>query len=202
MKGAHGKILVVDLTTKTCQSEGLPEDVYRRMLGGYGLGAYYLYKHMEPGCDPLGPQNILGFIPGLFTGSGAPFSGRYMVVGKSPQTGKGKRSNGAYCNGGWGNANSGGSFGPAIKRSGFDAIFFTGQASQPVYLLITDDKISIEDAGFLWGKDIVETEEELLKLHGSRPTWQPSGWRVKSFRSLRGLPMIRGALPRAAGWAR
>src|SRR5512136_1238916 len=126
MKGCTGKILVVDLTTRSYEIQELPEEVYRRYLGGYGLGAYYLYRHIKPGCDPLGPDNILGFTPGLLTGSGAGFSGRYTVCGKSPLTGKGKRSNGQYCNGGWGNANAGGSFGPAIKRTGFDAIFFTG----------------------------------------------------------------------------
>ena len=118
----------------------------RKYLGGYGLGSYYIYKHIKPGCDPLGPDNILGFTPGLFNGSGIPFGGRYMVCGKSPLTGKGKRTNGEYSNGGWGNANSGGSFGPAIKKAGFDAIFFTGKSETPVYLLITPDKISIEDA--------------------------------------------------------
>ncbi|MFH2045431.1 MAG: aldehyde ferredoxin oxidoreductase family protein [Pseudomonadota bacterium] len=168
MKGIHGKILVVNLTERSYEIEELPEEIYRRYLGGYGLGAYYIYKHIKPGCDPLGPDNILGFTPGLFTGSGAGFSGRYMVCGKSPLTGKGIRSNGEQCNGGWGNANSGGTFGPSIKKAGFDAIFFKGQSEKPVYLLIANDKISIEDAGFLWGKDTVETEEELAHLHGAR----------------------------------
>ena len=113
MQGCHGKILVVNLTDHSSAIERLPEEVYRKYLGGYGLGAYYIYKHIKVGCDPLGPDNILGFTPGLLTGSNAPFSGRYMVCGKSPLTGKGIRANGVYCNGGWGNANAGGSFGPS-----------------------------------------------------------------------------------------
>jgi len=167
MNGTHGKILVVDLTRGSFEVEELPEEVYRKYLGGYGLGAYYVYRNIEVGCDPLGPGNILGFTPGLLTGTGAPFSGRYHVVGKSPTTGKGTRSNGEYCNGGWGNANSGGTFGPAIKRAGFDGIFFKGKAEKPVYLLITDDGISLEDAGFLWGRDVVDTENALIGRHGS-----------------------------------
>jgi aldehyde:ferredoxin oxidoreductase len=152
--GYTGKILWVDLTTGTFRVEEPPEDIYRKYLGGYGLGAYYIYSRMKPGCDPLGPDNILGFCPGLFTGSPAPFTGRYMVCGKSPLTG------------GWGDANSGGHFGPVIKQAGYDAIFFTGTSGKPVYLLIDNDKKELCDAAELWGKDIVETEEELLETHG------------------------------------
>jgi len=168
MNGVHGKILVVDLTGGGIEIEELPEEVYRRYLGGYGLGAYYIYRNIEVGTDPLGPGNILGFTPGMLTGSGAPFSGRYQVCGKSPLTGKGVRSNGGQSNGGWGNANSGGTFGPAIKRAGFDAVFFKGRSERPVYLLVTDDAITLEDAGSLWGRDTVETENELVAKHGSR----------------------------------
>lgn len=166
MKGVAGKILVVDLTTGTWESQAVPEEVYRKYLGGYGLGAWYIYHHIKPGCDPIGPDNILGFTPGLLTGTGYGLTGRYSVCGKSPLTGKGTRSNGEECSGGWGNANSGGLFGPAIKRAGFDAIFFHGASQKPVYLLILGKKISLEDAGSIWGKDIVEMEAELKKRHG------------------------------------
>ena len=82
MLGVHGKILLVDLNNHQFQIEEIPEEVYRRYLGGYGLGAYYLYKHIPANCDPLGPENILGFTPGLLTGTSAGFSGRFSVVAK------------------------------------------------------------------------------------------------------------------------
>ncbi|MFN2286222.1 MAG: aldehyde ferredoxin oxidoreductase family protein [Anaerolineae bacterium] len=199
MKGCTGKILVVDLTKRTCEVQELPEEVYRKYLGGYGLGAYYIYKHIKPGCDPLGPDNILGFTPGLLTGSGAPFSGRYMVCGKSPLTGKGKRANGEYSSGGWGNANAGGTFGPAIKRAGFDAIFLTGESDKPVYLLVTPDKISIEDAEFLWGKDAVETENELVKLHGSRASVATIGTAGENLSLISGIVNDKGRIAARSG---
>jgi aldehyde:ferredoxin oxidoreductase len=199
MNGVHGKILVVDLTTRTYEVEEVPEEIYRKYLGGYGLGAWYIYSHIKPGCDPLGPDNILGFTPGLFTGTGAGFSGRYMVCGKSPLTGKGKRSNGEWCNGGWGNANSGGTFGPAIKRSGFDAVFFTGQADRPVYLLITDDRISIEEAGFLWGKDIVETDDELVALHGKKAAVAAIGPAGENLSLISGIANDKGRIAARSG---
>jgi aldehyde:ferredoxin oxidoreductase len=199
MKGCTGKILVVDLTTRSYDIQELPEEVYRKYLGGYGLGAYYIYRHIKPGCDPLGPDNILGFTPGLFTASGAPFSGRYMVCGKSPLTGKGKRSNDEYCNGGWGNANAGGTFGPAIKRAGFDAIFFTGQSDKPVYLLVTPDKISIEDASFLWGKDAVETENELVKIHGNKAAVATIGQAGENLSLISGIVNDKGRIAARSG---
>lgn len=167
MKGIAGKILVVDLSAGTTKDEVLDDEIYRKYIGGYGIGAWYIYKNIKPGCDPLGPDNILGFTPGLLTGSGAGFTGRYTVCGKSPLTGKGKRSNGAYCNGGWGNANAGGFFGPSIKKSGYDSIFFHGASEKPVYLLIQKGQVTLEDAAELWGKDTVETEKLLKAKHGN-----------------------------------
>ena len=166
--GYHKKVLLVDLSAHTWKEEELDDKIYRQYYGGYGLGVYYIYTHLKPGTDPLGPENILGFCPGLFTGTVAPFSGRYMVCGKSPLTGKGKDNMGVKSTGGWGNANSGGTFGPEIKKVGFDAIFFHGKAEKPVYLFIDGKKIQILDATELWGKDVVETEKIVDKLHGNR----------------------------------
>ncbi|MBN1318041.1 MAG: hypothetical protein JXA42_21340, partial [Anaerolineales bacterium] len=153
----------------------------------------------EPGCDPLGPGNILGFTPGLLTGSGAPFSGRYMVCGKSPLTGKGIRSNGEYCNGGWGNANSGGTFGASIKRAGFDAIFFEGKSDKPVYLLITDEEISLQDASFIWGKDIVQTDEELVALYGRKAHVAAIGMAGENLSLISGIGNDKGRIAARSG---
>jgi aldehyde:ferredoxin oxidoreductase len=109
---------------------------------------------MKPGVDPLGPENILGLISGPLNGTGAMFGGRFTVVCKSPVTG------------GWNDANSGGFFGPEIKRAGFDGVFISGASEKPVYLFIRDGKVEIRDAKELWGKDIVETEEALRRETG------------------------------------
>jgi aldehyde:ferredoxin oxidoreductase len=52
------------------------------------------------GADPLGPDNILGFLTGSLTGTPAIIGSRFVVVAKSPKTA-----------GGWGDANCGGFFG-------------------------------------------------------------------------------------------
>lgn len=153
-KGYMGKILWVDLTTNEIKEETPDDAIYQNYLGGYGLGVYYIYNRIQPKCDPLGPDNIIGFCPGFLTGSVAPFTGRYMVCAKSPLTG------------GWGDANSGGKFGPAIRKAGYDAIFFTGIADKPVYLYIDEEKKELFDADELWGKSTKETQDILRKKHG------------------------------------
>jgi aldehyde:ferredoxin oxidoreductase len=84
------------------------------------------------------------------------FGGRYTVVCKSPVTG------------GWNDANSGGFFGPELKRAGFDGIFVSGASDKPVYLFIKDGKSEIRDARHLWGKDCTETEEALIQETGEK----------------------------------
>ena len=70
--------------------------------------------------------------------------------------------------GGWNDANSGGFFGPELKKAGFDAVFVKGVAKSPVYIWINDGKVEIRDAGHLWGKDVVQTEEALKSELGEK----------------------------------
>ncbi|GAB6095567.1 aldehyde ferredoxin oxidoreductase family protein [Desulfatiferula olefinivorans] len=158
--GYMGKILMVDLTDGSIREEVLPDSVYQKYLGGLGLGAHMLYTRIPAGADPLGPDNMLGFLPGLLTGTGSLFTGRWMVVGKSPLTG------------GWGDANCGGTFSPEIKRCGYDGIFVTGISPKPVYLYVDGHTRELRDAAEVWGKDAVETEEFLqanAKPTGKKP---------------------------------
>jgi aldehyde:ferredoxin oxidoreductase len=149
-KGYIGKILWIDLSLGRIKEETIPDQVYEQYMSGMGLGAYILYHRMAPGADPMGPDNILGFVSGLLTGTGSLFAGRWVVVGKSPLTG------------GWGDANCGGNFSPAIKQCGYDGIFFTGKSDRPVYLFVENGFAELRDATDLWGKDALETEEILI----------------------------------------
>ena len=152
--GYMGKLLFVDLSSGSIKEEALDQDVARKYLGGYGLGAKVLFDRMKPGADPLGPDNILGFVTGPLTGTPALVGSRYQVVGKSPLTG------------GWGDANSGGYFGPGLKAAGIDAVFFSGISPKPVYLLIDNGKAELKDASSLWGKDCYETDDLLRAEYG------------------------------------
>lgn len=151
-----GKILRVDLSEKRITEESVPDRIYRRFLGGYGIGIRFLYQWMKPGTDPLGPDNIIGFLTGFLTGTGAISSGRFTVVAKSPLTGT------------WGDSNCGGKFGPQLKRAGYDGVFITGKSDRPVYVFLDDGKAEIRDAGDLWGKDSCETEKILKAALGNK----------------------------------
>lgn len=154
--GYMGKILWVDLTAGTLEEEHIPDSMYERFLSGYGLAAKIIFDRQPAGVDPLGPENILGVMSGLLGGTGASFSGRWMLVGKSPLTG------------GWGDSNCGGNFAPAIKRAGYDGIFFVGKSDHPVYLLVEGDKLELIDATDLWGSDAFVTEDTLKERHGKK----------------------------------
>ena len=152
--GYMGKILFVDLATKSCQEEALSEAMCRDFMGGYGIAARILYERMKPNVDPLGPDNMLGFMTGPLTGTPTMCSGRFVVVAKSPLTGT------------WGDANCGGNFGPFLKFAGFDGVFFIGNSEKPVYLHIENGKPELRDAADLWGKDCLKTEDILKNAHG------------------------------------
>jgi len=154
--GYMGKVLWVDLSNDRMWEERLDESMCRDFLGGYGIGARVLYSRQKAGVDPLGPDNILGMVTGPLTGTPVPSGARYQVVAKSPITG------------GWGDANSGGQFGPFLKFAGYDAVFFTGAAPKPVYLLIDEGRAELKDASHLWGKDHYETEEALEAEYGKQ----------------------------------
>jgi aldehyde:ferredoxin oxidoreductase len=152
--GYMGRFLNVNLSTGTLEDERPPESLLRDFIGGYGLGARVLYERMSPGVDPLGPDNMLGLVTGPLTGTAAMLGSRYCAVAKSPLTG------------GWGDANSGGEFGPALKFAGYDAIFITGVSPEPVYLFIEDGHAELRPADDLWGLDVTETERTLQARHG------------------------------------
>ena len=156
VSGYMGKILFVDLSNGKLIEESPQEKFYRDFLGGYGLGARIIYSRQRGGANPLGSENNIGFVTGPLTGVRGLLGSRFTVVGKSPLTG------------GWGDANCGGYFGPYLKFSGYDAVFFNGISAMPVYLLIDDGRAELRDASHLWDKDSWETEEVLQRGLGKK----------------------------------
>jgi aldehyde:ferredoxin oxidoreductase len=147
--GFHNKILRVDLTSSQISVEEPGEVFFRTYFGGWALIAYYLLKEVEPGTDPLGPDNLLIFAPGVVTGAPCGGSGRHAVGAKSP------------LNGGFGEGDVGGFWGAELKRAGWDALIVTGQAESPVYLWIKDGQVEIRNAEHLWGKETAEVDHIL-----------------------------------------
>jgi len=185
--GFYGKVLWVDLTKDNLTEEEISEKTFRQFMGEYGLGCRLLYERMSPHTEPLSSESIIGFFPGLLTNTAAPFSGRYMVVGKSPLTGT------------WGDANCGGNFGPAIKACGYDGIMVSGKSTEPIYLSIMDDKSKILDASDIWGKDIIETEKILKKKHGNSIKTAGIGQAGENLSKISGIANDRGRIAARSG---
>lgn len=146
MDGICGRILRVNLTTRTIEIETPPEEFYRTYFGGQGFVAHYLLNEVPAGADPLGPDNILVFATGVLTGAPFAGSGRHSVGGKSPLTG------------GFGESEAGGFWGAELKKAGFDALVIRGVASEPVYLWINGQDVQIQPARHLWGKETAEVQ--------------------------------------------
>jgi aldehyde:ferredoxin oxidoreductase len=154
--GHLGKVLFVDLTEQRHWVESVDESVYRAYLGGYGLGAWLMWKHFPPGTDALAPEACFAICAGLLTGLKTPFSGRIQIAGKSPLTGT------------WADSNSGGSVCSHLRLAGYDAVVVRGKAAAPTLLVIRDGDVSFEPAGDLWGKEIPETFDELKARFGGK----------------------------------
>ena len=83
-KGFAGKLLRVDLTTSQITNEEITNELVEKYLGGAGFVSHYLYEELQPGTDPLGPENKLFFCVGPFTGTLWPQGSRYVVAALSP----------------------------------------------------------------------------------------------------------------------
>ena len=154
--GYHNKILRVDLSTGEIGVDEPGEHFYRAYYGGWNVIAHYLLTETEPDIDPLGPDNLLIFAPGILTGVPVGGGGRNAVGAKSPLTG------------GFGAAEVGGFWGAELRRAGWDAIVIKGASDKPVYLWIQDDKVEIRDAAHLWGKPTADVQEAIQEELGDK----------------------------------
>ncbi len=142
MRGYAGKFLEIDLSKEKVEEIKLDESVLRSYVGGRGLAAKILWDRLGQvweTIDPFAPENVLTVLTGPLTGFFP--GGRICVSGKSPQ------SNGMV------GSTVGGEFGIDLKCAGYDGMIITGKASQPSYISIIENHVSIKDAGDIWGKD-------------------------------------------------
>jgi len=148
-----GKILRVNLSKGTCQSEPLNMQWAKEYLGSRGLASKYLVEEIDPKVDPLSPENKIIWATGPLTGTMASTGGRYTVVTKGPLTGA------IAC------SNSGGYWGAELKMAGWDMVIFEGKSPKPVYLVIENDDAKLLDASYIWGKTVWETEPAIKAKH-------------------------------------
>ena len=143
------KIIFVDLTTEVIEVKDVPRKLLTRYLGGRGINSYLLYKYTDASVDPLSADNTFIVGTGLLTGlKGLNFS-RSTITAKSPESGL------------FGDANIGGGFGVNLRKTGYGYIVVKGKANSSKMLVVGKDKISIEGADALWGKDTQDTQADI-----------------------------------------
>ncbi len=153
IKGGYaGKILRVNLSNNKVSFEDIREDWAKKFIGGRGYGTRIMMDEVDPRVDPLSVENKVVIATGPLGSTYAPSSGRVMVITK------GALNDAIAC------SNSGGHFGPELKRAGFDMIIIEGKAENPVYLWINKGKAEIRDASKMWGKSVKETDKLLRKF--------------------------------------
>src|SRR5688500_7976868 len=155
MHGYGGRLLFVDLTRNASRVEPLDPATARALLGGNGLSARLLYDHVPAGVDAFDPANAVVFAVGPVTDTTVPGNSRACVVSKSPLTGL------------FFDSTFGGRFPATLKRTGFDAVFITGRAVRPSYLLVTEDGAEVKSAAEVWGRSTRDAVTALTAVEGA-----------------------------------
>ena len=147
IRPVNNKILDIDLTSREIKNLAVSAQDRRQFIGGKGLALKLIFDHIQPGIDPLSPENIIVMMSGPTAGTTAPAGGRFAVVSKSPLTGV------------FGSSYVGGRFGLSLKKAGYDGVMIRGKSNTPVYIKIDNGDVSIEDASSLWGMDTYDFQE-------------------------------------------
>ena len=149
-------ILKIELTTGRTEEYRIPQNWEKDFLGGASLAARILYDVLTPGLDPLSPDAPLLFMTGPMTGTSGPTTGRFVVCGKSPATGL------------WAESNIGGFWGPELRAAGYDGLWVTGRASEPVYLWLNGTRLEVRSAAHLWGMNTYHTQDAVKEAVGEK----------------------------------
>ena len=174
--GFVNHVVRIDLTNQTYSFEPLREEWIKDFVGGRGLAARYLYEELKPGIDPLSPENKLIFNVGPLATTGAQSCSRWMVTTKSPLTGGYTRSVG------------GGDFGAEMKFAGYDMIIIEGKSEKPVFIYLSENKVTFLEAKELWGHPVefaIEVIKDRLRDRNARVTAiGPAGENLVRFASI------------------
>jgi aldehyde:ferredoxin oxidoreductase len=147
LHGWTGRLLAIDLGSRTVEVRRLDPAVLRLELGGKGLAGHLFAPFAALPWDH--PDSPLLICAGPLVGTRAPTSGRAHVLGRSPLTGT------------VGDASVGGSLGTELKRAGLDGVLLTGRAAGWIGVEIRDGRVELTDASPLLGLPLGEVTGRL-----------------------------------------
>ena len=145
----NGRILHVDLTTRSLEIEEPPESFFRKYLGGSAVGLYYILRDMPVGTAPYDPANVMTVMDSLVTGTPIAGQSRVCINARSPLVD------------GIGDSQGGGFFPAELRFAGFMGIVVKGRADEPVYLWIHDGEAELRPAGHLWGRTTADVDDAI-----------------------------------------
>jgi aldehyde:ferredoxin oxidoreductase len=152
--GYAGKILFLNLSSGKVETRPLDMDDAAQFIGGLGLNNRLAFDLIEPGTDPLAPENPIILGAGPLIGTLTPGASRVVGTSRFPLSGAISAGSGSM------------TFGFNMKRAGYDNIVITGSSNTPVYVLIEDASVRILDASDIWGRDNYDAVDELWRRHG------------------------------------
>ncbi len=151
------RVLRVDLTSGLFGADELDAATLCKHIGGYALGAKYLYDEVPASVQWSDPENRLMILGGILTGTAMPGAGGVTVCAKGAMTG------GAAATQAQGN------FGTFLRRCGFLGVVMHGACKDWSYLYIEENgNAQLRDAGHLLGKDTWETVDAIAAELGKR----------------------------------
>jgi aldehyde:ferredoxin oxidoreductase len=140
--GYTGKILRINLTNGTTSI--IDTEKYEEFCGGNGMGtAIFWDLCQDKAISGFDPRNVITIMPGPNAGTFIPGGNRMEICGVGTFS---------YPVEWFTRSNIGGFFSSMLKYAGWDGIVIEGKASKPVWVNIINDKVTIEDAGSLWGQ--------------------------------------------------
>ena len=169
MSGYTGKSIRIDLASKRAEVFNTPMDLCEQYLGGRGIGVAMIADRITHDYDS--PEMPLIFATGPLVGTLAPTSGRMSVISRSPLT-----KTIFDCS-------VGGKVGTELKKAGYDFLEITGVSENWVILDIENEKVFLEDAANLYGKNISEVTS-IIGTDGSNAIIGVAGEKQVKFASI------------------
>jgi aldehyde:ferredoxin oxidoreductase len=154
MKAIWNQFLTIDLTEGKIETTQVPEDYYRRFIGGKALGGKLLNDYKLYEVDPLSPENVFLMMAGPVSGTLFPGAAKAIFLTRSPLTG-------IYLD-----SATGGRMPNAIKRCGYDGIILKGRAPKPSYIYLHNEQVQILPADEFWGMKALQCEDAMREKHG------------------------------------
>ena len=158
--GYLGRMLRINLSTRQCSIESIPDEKLRQFLGARGLGAEWYSREVAPQVKPFDPENKMAFFTGPMTGTPLVSTTKFELTTKGPETGR------YLC------SNSSGNFGPRLREAGFDGLILEGVSERWTAVVIEKESVKFVDDDGWQGLEPMEARARLLdQLPERRPRW-------------------------------